>query len=238
MNLNNNIKLTIKKDYILESLFAFFLLIMGLLSGYLGRNAFWFGGLLGFIIILLINKSKYRQEMKYVFSNNPLFYAIIILGCASIASGPSNQYLVYNLKWWLQVLLVLFGIVILDSNSKYDFRSILKSYFYLLNFFWIANLIIVTIQCTGNGFMIKHEWLVANSLYADHCSGLFGANGTHKLSLYAVFMFIYNLDFARTIYSSFRRKSIYIYIFATVVWMLYISTYNDNKTLFVLNLQN
>ncbi len=228
------IKLTLKRDYLLESLFVFYLLIMGLLSGYFGRNAFWLIGLFCFVIFLLINKSKYWYEIEAAIFNNASFYAIFALGCASVVLGTSNQYLAYNLKWWLQVLLVLFGIIILDSNSKYDFRSILKSYFYLLNFFWIANLVIVTIQCTGNGFLIKPEWLVANSYYKDHCSGLFGASGTHKFSLFATFMLIYNLSFTRKISSSFRRSGMYIYILATEMWMLYISTLNDNKAFFAL----
>lgn len=234
LNSDSKIKFTVKSDYILESLFVFYLLIMGLLSGYFGRNAFWLGGLLCFIVFLWINKAKYRHAVGAALFSNASFYLIVILGCVSIVLGSSNQYLAYNLKWWLQVLLVLLGIVILDSNSKYDFRSILKSYFYLLNFFWIANLIIVSIQCTGNGFMIKNEWLLANSYYKDHCSGFFGSGGTHKLSLFTTFMLIYNLSFAREISSGYRRKCMYIYIFTTNLWMLYISTLNDNKTLFAL----
>lgn len=234
MNSYRELKLTIKSDYILESLFAFFLLLLGLLSGYFSRGVFWFSVLLFFIILLLINKSKYRQELLSGLFFNPSFYAVFILGCASVVLSSSNQYLAYNLICWLKVLLVLIGIIILDSNSKCDFRSVLKSYFYLLNFFWIANLIIVSIQCTGNGFMIKQEWLAANYFYEDHCSGLFGASGTHRLSLFAVFMLIYNLDFAREISSNDRRKCMYVYIFITNIWMLYISTLNDNKTLFAL----
>ena len=234
LNLENKMQVTIKSDYILESLFVFYLLIMGLLSGYFGGGVFWFSGLIFFIILLFINKRKYRRELFDSFLFNPLFYAVCILGCSSIVFGSSNQYLAYNLKCWLKVLLVLISIIILDSNSKYDFRSILKSYFYLLNFFWIANLIIVSIQCTGNGFMIKQEWFVSSSLYKDHCSGFFGSCGTHRLSIFAVFMLIYNLDFAKEISASGKRKCMYIYIFVTSMWMLYISMFNDNKTLFVL----
>ena len=233
-NSDNSIKIAIRRNYILESLFVFYLLMMGLLSGYFDRNVFWLSGLFCFIVLLLIKKSKYRQEIGAALFNTPSFYAVVILGCSSIVLGASNQYLAYNLKWWLQVLLVLLGIVIADSDPKYDFRSILKSYFYLLNLFWIANLIIVTIQCTGNGFMIKSEWLDANSFYKDQCAGLFGSCGTHKLSLFAIFMSVYNLSFANDISSGFKRKCLYIYIFATEMWMLYISVLNDNKSLFVL----
>ncbi len=234
LNLENKIKFTIKKNYFLESVFVFYLLMMGLLSGYFSRDALWFGGLLFFIVLLLINKSKYRQELLESLFFNPCFYAVFALGCLSIIFGSGNQYLVSNLIRWLKPLIVLLSIIILDSNSKYDFRSALKSYFYLLNFFWIVNLIIVSIQCTGNGFMIKQEWLASNWYYPDHCAGLFGANSTPKLSLFTVFMSIYNLDFAKEISSSYRRKCMYIYIFVTDMWMLYISTLNDNKTLFVL----
>lgn len=231
---NRKIQLRIPGNYVLESLFVFFLLIMGLLSGYVGRNSLWLGGLLGFIILLCISKSRYRGEIGDAFFGTVSFYAVVFLGCASIIFGTSKQYLSYNLKWWLQVLLVLLSVVILVYNPTYDFRSVIKTYFYLLNFFWIANLIIVSIQCTGNGFMMKQEWFTANSFYKDHCAGLFGAGGTHKLSLFTVFMSIYNLGFARSMQSSYRRKGMYIYIVVTDLWMLYISTLNDNKTLFVL----
>lgn len=234
LNLKHQIKFTINKNYFLESIFVFYLLMMGLLSGYFARGLFWFSGLLFLMILLLINKSIYRQELSGNLFFNPSFYAVFILGCASIVLGSSNQYLAFNLECWLKVLLVLFAIIILDSNSKYDFRSILKSYFYLLNFFWIANLIIVSIQCTGNGFMIKPEWIASNHVYEDHCSGLFGANGTHRLSIFSVFMLIYNLNFAKEISSSGRRKCMYMYILVTSMWILYISMFNDNKTLFAL----
>ncbi len=233
-NSDSRMKLRISSNYILESTFSFYLLLYGLLSGYFGRGLFWFSGLLFFMILLLLNKSIYRQALLSSLFFNPSFYAVFFLGCASIILGSGRQYLSYNLGCWLKVLVVLFSIIILDSNPKYDFRSVLKSYFYLLNFFWIANLIIVSIQCTGNGFMIKPEWLSHNSLYEDHCSGLFGASGTHRLSLFSVFMLIYNLDFAKDIPSSHQKNGMYIYIFATNIWMLYISTLNDNKTLFAL----
>ena len=130
---DRKIKLTIKSDYIFESLFAFYLLIMGLLSGYLGKGVLWFSGLIIFIVLLLINKKKYRKELLGGLFFNPSFYAVFILGCASIVLGSSNQYLAFNLTCWFKVLLVLISIIILGSNSKHDFRSILKSFFYCFN---------------------------------------------------------------------------------------------------------
>lgn len=77
--------------------------------------------LLFLIVLLLIGKSKYSQEICLAFFSNPPFYAIVILGCMSIALGSSNQYLAYDLKFWLLGLLVLVGIVVLDGNISHSY---------------------------------------------------------------------------------------------------------------------
>lgn len=82
--------------------------------------------------------------------------------------------------------------------------------------------------------MIKAEWLAMNSFYPDQCAGLFGFSGSHRLVFFTIFMTLYNLCISEEIAEKFKRKAFNVYIFCTTIWMLYISTLNDNKSIFVL----
>lgn len=86
-NSDIKIRLTIKKDYLVESLFVFFLLMMGLLSGYFGRNVFWLAGLVGFNALLWVCKSKYRREIGSALFKSTPFYAVVFFGMCKYCVG-------------------------------------------------------------------------------------------------------------------------------------------------------
>lgn len=211
-----------------------YILIMGLLYGYVGYNRIWLCLLLVLLSFLLMSKKRYRTELFCLFPKNIYCWLIVLLGCISVLLSSNNQYLFYNIKKLAEGIVIVCIIDLLSSNEDINIWGVLKSNFWVLNFFWIVNLIVTAIQCTGNGFLIKAKWLAANSLYKDHCAGLFGANGTHKLSFFVVFMLVYNLHIAEEVNEKSKKRVIYTYTLITMLWMLYLSTLNDNKTLFAL----
>lgn len=227
-------KITVNKYFLPEMICIEYLLILGLLSGYLEFSLVWKIVLFVLLLYLLMIKRRYRNELLRFSAKNIFFWSVVFLGLASILLGRSNEYLLYNAKRWIMVVIMLCVVDLLISNEKLSIRSVLVSHFYFLNFFWIVNLIVLAIQCTGNGFMIKAEWLAVNGFYPDQCSGLFGNSGTHKLSLFTIFMMVYNLHIAEEIHEKTKRRIFYAYILITQSWMVYLSTINDNKTLFVL----
>ncbi len=224
----------VKKDFLAERICTEFLLIMGLVGDYVGHNRAWKSILLLLTVVLIVKKRKYRDELTEVFIKSIPFWLALMIGIFSIAFSINNQYLFSNIKKWFTVAWIVFFIDMLNSNEELEFGSVLQSHFFILNFFWIANLIVLAIQCTGNGFMIKEEWLISNSFYIDQCAGLFGNSGTHRLSFFSIFMMVYNLWIAQETSGRIKRIIIYVFTLGTQIWMLYLSIFNDNKTLFAL----
>lgn len=226
--------LKFRTEFLLETLSLEYIICMGLLRSYVGYSIIWQIMLMVVFLVLFLSKNVYRRIVFGFYGKNPFFWTAILLGLISIMLGTNNQYLFDNVATWLEVQFILCQIVMLTCNEKFNIRKVMMNHFYFLNFFWIVNLIILAIQCTGTGFMIKKEWLVANGWYVDHCSGLFGGSGTHRLSFFVIFMMVYNLYVAEESENKYRKKAIYIFTLATQLWMLYLSSKNDNKTLFAL----
>lgn len=226
--------LKFRKRFLLEILTFEYIICMGLLRSYVGYNNIWRILLIVLFLTLFLSKKIYRSMLFEFYVKSPFFWSVIFLGLISIMLGSNNQYLFSNIARWLEVQLILCIVIMLAGNEKFDIRKVMVNHFYFLNLFWIINLIVLAIQLTGTGFMVKDEWLEYNRLYLDHCSGLFGGSGTHKLSCFAIFMLVYNLYVADEAGTRYRKKAIYIYTFATQLWMIYLSSKNDNKTFFML----
>lgn len=226
--------LKFRKGFLLEILSFEYIICMGLLQSYVGYNNIWHIFLIIVFFALFLSQKVYQKIVFDFYVKNPISWIIIFGGLFSVLLSTNNQYLFPNVARWLEVQLILCLIIMLASNERFKIRTIMKKHFYFLNSFWLANLVVLTIQCTGNGFMIKDEWLVSNRFYQDHCSGLFGRSGTHKLSFFAIFMMVYNLYTAEEIENKNLKRVTCIFTLATQLWMLYLSSKNDNKTLFIL----
>ena len=226
--------LRFEKEFLLETLSLEYIICMGLLRSYIGYDRIWQILLIVVFLTFFLSKKMYRQVLVKFYVKNPFFWSVIFLGLISIILGFSNQYLFSNVAKWLEVQLILCLVIMLAGNEKFNICSVMKDRFYFLNLFWIINLVVLAIQCTGTGFMIKDEWLQFNGLYADHCSGLFGGSGTHRLSFFVIFMMVYNLHVAEETENKYRKILIFIFTLVTQLWMLYLSSKNDNKTLFIL----
>lgn len=226
--------LKFRTEFLWETLSLEYIICMGLLRSYIGYNIIWKILLVVVFLVLFVSKKVYRKVVLGFYVKNPFFWTAILLGLISIILSSNNQYLFYNIATWLEVQLILCLIVMLTCNEKFNIRQVLINHFFPLNLFWVINLIVLAIQCTGTRFMIKEEWFVSNGWYLDHCSGLFGGSGTHRLSFFVIFIMVYNLHIAEKLENKYRKKAIYIFTLATQLWMLYLSSKNDNKTLFVL----
>lgn len=226
--------LKFRKKFLWELLALEYIICMGLLRSYVGYNNIWRIQLIVIFLALFLSKEVYRKILLDFYLVPPFLGIVIFIGVISIMLSSNNHYLFQNIAKWAEVQFILCLVVMLASNEKFNIRKVMIDNFYFLNFFWIINLVVLAIQCTGTGFMIKKEWLELNGFYLDHCSGLFGGSGTHKLNFFAIFMMTYNLYAADGAKTKFRKRTIYIFTFFMQFWMLYLSSKNDNKTVFFL----
>lgn len=227
-----SITISIKKENLLERVSVDFLLLMGLLSNWLDIGVLWN---CTFLLLFLINlaKTDNRNALSNYFLMSPFFYLLVFTGIMSIIFGNNQPYLGENIKIWTYAIMIPCMLVMLN---KYDFdlKMFIESRWFLLNFFWIINLIVVSIQCSGIPLFIKQKWLDSNPFYPDNCAGLFGGSGTHCLTFFSIFMMIFNLRKAENILNKIKKVVVYNYVFFTSLWILFISPLNDNKALFVI----
>ena len=223
------------KNISFELIFFNFIVIMSMLSGYIGGERVWKLLLLAGMFYLLANRSRNRKCFIKYLENNYYIIPTVLLGVLSAFLGKSREYLLINIRGLLWVLLVLISLYLIKSSNKIDFHILFSRFFVFINVLWLLNLIIVSIQVQGNSFMIKQQWLQLNPYYKDHCSGLFGYNGTHGLTVFSIFVMYFNLRVAENKeLKNNKRGLLYGFIILTEIWMLYVSRLNDNMAYFMI----
>lgn len=221
------------KNKKVEKFFLNFILIMGLLSSYVEFFQIWNLILLISFIIVLLLSSDFRKS--YINNVKGVLFLILILIFIffNIMFTNEKTFVLGNFLQLLKTFIIASSIMAISQEDNSFFKDFILNKFKLLNFFWIANLVVLILQCLGTGFMIKSSWLSINSYYLDQCSGLFGNSGTHILALFSVFIFIYNMYYVENSNSK-HKKNINIYNIITAIIMIICSTFNDNNAIFIL----
>ncbi len=226
---SSRLGIRLKRSDALEIIMMEFLLILGMFSRWVELSRIWRLVLLLLFISLMTKKNFAREFKKLVGS---LWFIIpIVLFVLSGLFGDSKEYFFFNLNRIMWPLIIATSIAIITVTKPNVVLDLFDRNFYLLNFIWIINIIILGIQCSGTPLLIKSSWLEINSYYKDQCCGLFGNSGTHELSAFSIFMIMYDL------YQGYFRKKkankeITIgFSFLTATIMLILSTQNDNMSL-------
>ncbi|MBM6744343.1 hypothetical protein H6A32_08485 [Drancourtella massiliensis] len=132
------------------------------------------------------------------------------------------------------ILSVLFIGYFIENYSK-EFFGMMKKAFYLINGYYLLNVIVLMIQLQGNGFMVgRNAAGTINPMYEDLIAGLLGYSGTHQLSLFLVFVVLYNLTYWKYVVRKSRKNILFIYILLNVIFGCYISIENYNQAFFFL----
>lgn len=211
-----------------------FILFFGMFARYNGHSEEWFSWFYRLTILFLFCYPGFWKVLQKHYWVVISFIVTIILFYLSADYGKEWKNVRYNLDTCLKSIMILAVLFLLVQINGKEFWITIKRNFLLINGFFVFNLVALAVQISGTPFLIKEEWLLANSFYPDLCSGLFGKNGTHILGFFAVFVLLFNLQYAREI--EIRRHSLLIYCYCgiTMILMLFFSTYNDNFTLFFL----
>lgn len=225
-------KIRINRINKIEQISLFFLIIMGIVSNYIGLSNLW-NLLLVIVFVSLICFSK-RFQHSFLSMWNCLVGIVLITIFVVINIIVTNSGFVYladNLFKLYKTIIVAIIIVTIAHQNESIFETLLIKSFKLFNIIWIINLLVLTIQISGIPLFIKTSWMISNPYYEDNCAGLFGAGGTHILAFYSIFMLIYNLYYGDFVKPS---KKLQIYNCSTAIWMMILSTQNDNNAIFLL----
>lgn len=227
-------KVKIEKKYLIETITLELLILYGMFSRYLEITVWMNKLLVALMFIVVILSLKNRKNLMNSISMISVLFAIMVIIALNVVFQPQTTYLQVNLLkvfYPLCFAVFLFGI---NTYIREKVYNILTANFMLINLFWIVNLIVLGLQLTGSGFMIKAKWLAVNWYYLDQCCGLFGNSGTHELSFFTMFVIVYNLNYADNHLSKKAKKYLQLYTIASMCIMLYYSTQNDNTMLIAL----
>ena len=188
--------------------------------------------LLGLCIVKHLNQAERLLVTRW--KNVAILIAIGLLMIANVLVIGQNGYLVSNVLIIAYSSIFALSINYLTTIMGDELTKLLDRNFWLINLFWVANLVVLFLQIQGTGFLIRSEWLAINPYYPDHCSGLFGNSGTHELAFFSTFWFIYNWTYAYGKKNSQTPKVILVYTVLTMGVMLLFSLKNDNKAFYAL----
>jgi hypothetical protein len=226
--------MVIYKEKLLEKITFEFILIYAMLSRY-----FEFTSLGNEIILVLTtlcffkNARKIRTYLREYREVYVVLFVLLVLIVCNIFSHGIQSYTISNMMvvMYLCVIIICLGFLKFIMSEK--IVNLYLANFYIINLFFITNVIVLALQLRGTGFMIKAHWIQINSNYLDQCCGLFGNSGTHELAFFSIFVFVYNWFCSTLFNSKIRKRTIKIYTIVSSIVMYYLSLFNDNKAMLV-----
>lgn len=162
-------------------------------------------------------------------------FTLILISIVLFVSKCTNRpgpYLKDNIERIIHSLIILcYFARLVDSKSEF-LRRYFKHALPILNVYYVLNMIVMFIQTSGNYFLMD-TLSTGNTYYLDMITGFIGADGTHCVALFTVFMIILNLCFIND--CKVKYKPYFIgYIALSTIVSIFIATQNDNNALFVL----
>ena len=228
-------KLVRNPDYLTYDIFLDLLMVVLLASGYTEHLGAWRKlCVLAFAAVAVLYLPVIRDTLSV--SKGLMITGLsllLILSLCTIAS-VSDANTANNIKGLLYVFCPSAVYLILTTDSLSRLRQYMIRRAPLLNIVYVVNLYILSRQIQGTGFMIKSSWLAVNSYYKDHCSGIFGFNGTHICGLFSIFMLLLNLTYLTECKGRTKRLLFGAYTLLAEAVMIYCAAYSDNMALYVL----
>lgn len=176
-------------------------------------------------IILFRKKQNFKINLLDIIIS--AFY-ILIVAINLISNGIKPLFIHNFYRYGIANLIVIVYILMLNyENIEGLKRFILKDLFKILNIYFIINIPIIIKQLDGTYFLMRH--IENNPMYEDHITGLIGASGTHFLTFYWILLTLVNLYKQ----SQVKNKLITVLTFMEFIFMIIVSSQNDNTAFFV-----
>lgn len=208
-----------------------YLFIMGLFCNYIGYTFIWNLIFIVLFVLLGLLSNDFKKSMKT--NNSSIIWLIIIFiyFIFNILVTETYEYALSNLSNLIKVYLIYIMIVGIANEEDSIIMRFMEDRFFLINFIWIINLIILCLQYSGIGILIKDEWLEKNSFYYDHCTGIFGPNASHVMTFFSVFVIIYNSIFSKNKKYTFIINA---YNLISTIILIIIANKIDNNSLIIM----
>lgn len=182
-----------------------------------------------FSILLSISRTSLAKKNQIIaFTIIGLLYLI-----ANYLLSNTNIYYATNLMYVLKCVVVVVYFSVLHDVYPDKLENTLISISKYLNLYMVINIAIMFLQLNESYFLIDKARLPAVVYYPDYIAGLFGINGTHRLSLFSIFLLCFDLYIYK--YKKIRHyKFLKPYLIVVSVLLLFMSTQNDNNTFIIL----
>lgn len=152
-----------------------------------------------------------------------LFINVLVLG-GSLDNIKSNFVMLLY-----PILSVLFVGYFLNRYPD-KFQMMMREGFWWINGYFLANVVVLCLQLQGDGFMVGINAAgTENPMYEDLIAGLLGYSGTHQLSIFFVFVILYNLTYWKYIVNRPMKGILFVYIISSTIFTFFISTQNLNQ---------
>ncbi|ADQ05482.1 hypothetical protein Calow_1958 [Caldicellulosiruptor owensensis OL] len=176
--------------------------------------------------------NKVIKEMNIKWGEIIISFFLMVVILFNVVLNGLYKLTISSLFHALKGVIIIFFFValkkVLESDCKVKQRFV-KINFWLLNCYFIINIPILILQKNYTGFLMRKDFFKYNPLYLDHITGLIGASGTHVLAFYWISLIITNLLF----YLKEKKKIVLLLLIGEVIFMIYISLYNDNKMFYI-----
>lgn len=162
-------------------------------------------------------------------------FLLLIIGMWLLAIGAVNialsdrEYLYENIRFLLLPGLTVLYFIYLCRNEMEFLKTFFQQLILLLNAYLLINSLIMLIQTSGNYFLVDTQ--TSNTFYPDLITGLMGADGTHRVTLFTVCVTLINYVLEGRCEKSGRR--IWSMYWIAILISVYVSTQNDNNTFFI-----
>ena len=226
--------ISIKKRDVLDELILYFCFFEILFLNWIltGRDT-----IIALVCLLMLIRIIYYFPS--ILKNNPkskfilwgIVSMIVYIIINTIANGTFKYFGENMFKLFKSYIVVLYFMFLLIV--KYDLvKKVFEKMYYLLNAYYLLNFYILFKQLNNSYFLIDMQ-KTSNSMYEDQITGFIGVDGTHRLTLFSIFIIILNLYMIYQNKVKYKKLT-YIYILITTILMLYLSRFNDNNAIYVL----
>ncbi|MBM6810023.1 hypothetical protein H5983_02870 [Faecalitalea cylindroides] len=190
--------------------------------------------ILTFIILLIIFNTLLGKGNRINIKENTIGIASVIL--LLVLNGflyGNNQTFKSNVLMMFYPIMNMFYLTWYVKKHQNSFYKRMIQLKFVINIYFIINIIVMFIQLQGNYFMIGVV-TQENTMYQDLISGLLGYSMTAAVCYFSTFVIMYNVVISGTIRRELRRKLFSIYNMILIFVMAYISMQNDNVQYFAI----
>ena len=191
-----------------------------------GKSYISYIGILLFFIMILRKKHIFKLKITDLI----VCYMFVSIVCINIAGNGIQPLLVRNLytQGIADFFVIAYILILVYENREGLGRFIRNDLFYIFNIYFLINIPILLKQI-GNTFFLMRNF-EENPFYQDHITGLIGANGTHELTFYWIMLILINMYR----YSVKKEKALLVVNVIYVIFMIIISSQNDNTAFFII----